>query len=190
MATAPSALLIKPQLLEKAHELASELQRRNRRIVFAESCTAGWLPALLSTIPGISESLCGSAVVYREGTKQHWLDISSTDLADPAIGVVSAEVAAAMARHVLNRTSEADLAVSITGHLGPNAPPALDGVVYIGLAERASVGDQDVRTLRYQLAGTTASGESLRWTRQQQAIELVLQMALDALCSSSGNDQR
>ena len=41
-----------------------------------------------------------------------------------------------MAQGVLARTPEATLALSVTGHLGPNAPKGFDGLVFIGAAVR------------------------------------------------------
>ena len=57
-----------------AHDVAACLRSQPRRIVFAESCTGGLVAATLA-IPGISDSLCGSAVVYRLDTKTRWLGI-------------------------------------------------------------------------------------------------------------------
>ena len=72
--------------------------------MLAESCTGGLVAATLAQIPGISEHLCGSAVVYRAPTKSAWLGIDQRLLDDPAIGPVSAEVTRALALAVLERT--------------------------------------------------------------------------------------
>ena len=125
-----------------AEQLAEQLRRSGRRVVFAESCTAGLVTAALARIPGISEHVCGSAVVYRNATKTAWLGVSAEALADESIGPVSEQVAAAMADGVLARTPEADLAVSVTGHLGPDAPAHLDGVIYVGIARREGAGGE------------------------------------------------
>src|SRR5688572_6217587 len=114
-----------------AAEVARLLQSTGRRLVLAESCTGGLVAATLARVPGISEHLCGSAVVYRAATKSAWLGIDPRLLHDPAIGPVSAEVTRELALAVLEQTPEADLSAGVTGHLGPDAPPALDGVVYI-----------------------------------------------------------
>ncbi|MGB6045132.1 MAG: nicotinamide-nucleotide amidohydrolase family protein [Pirellulales bacterium] len=118
----------------QAKELADVLASRQIRIVLAESCTAGLAAASLAQIPGISDWLCGSAVTYRDATKQAWLDVSASDLRD--YSAVSEPVAVQMALGVLNLTAEADVSGSITGHLGPGAPPELDGVVYVAVARR------------------------------------------------------
>ena len=121
-------------LQEIAAALAKELKEKNVRVVLAESCTAGLAAATLAQTPGVSEHFCGSAVVYREATKQAWLRVSESDLG--AFSAVSEPVARQMAHGVLRNTPEADLAAAVTGHLGPDAPPDLDGVVYIAVVGR------------------------------------------------------
>jgi nicotinamide-nucleotide amidase len=122
-------------LLEAAAHLARCLQRYQVRVVFAESCTAGLVSAALATVPGISTWLCGSAVTYQDDTKARWLSVSESDLTQYT--AVSPKVAQSMALGVLLATPQADLAVSITGHLGPFAPPEVDGVAFIGTAIRS-----------------------------------------------------
>lgn len=123
-------------LLVVARELALILERRNLRLVLAESCTAGLAAAQLARVPGISRYLCGSAVVYQEATKTAWLGVPAEYFQPGGPGVVSGETAAAMADGVLERTPPADLAVAITGHLGPGTPVDLDGLTFHGWATR------------------------------------------------------
>src|SRR5262245_51227238 len=121
-ATSCSILLLlpttMPNIARLCREIAQRLQHLNRKVVFGESCTAGLVSAMLARVPGISNHLCGSAVTYRSETKAAWLKISKRLLESP--GPVSDRVAREMAQQVLRRTPEADLAISITGHLGPN----------------------------------------------------------------------
>jgi PncC family amidohydrolase len=145
--------------------IARLLESRHQRIVLAESCTGGLVSASLARVPGISNWLCGSAVTYREETKAAWLKVSRSVLADE--GAVSSETARQMARRVLAITAEATLAVSVTGHLGPNAPPKLDGVVYVGTAIRRGKRIV-VSTRRRKLKSAT------RVARQREAARLVL----------------
>lgn len=155
-------------------EVAHLLLEKQVRVVFAESCTAGLVSASLSRVAGISEVHCGSAVVYRLDTKSRWLGVPAQLLIDP--GPVSEPVAQAMAEGVLDRTPEAMLAVSITGHLGPNAPAAQDGLVFVGIAVRGKptciiehrlMRDNDASPGPY-------TGATLREQRQWQAVEFVL----------------
>ena len=160
-------------------EVASLLRQTQQRIVFAESCTGGLVSAALARVPEISDYLCGSAVVYRLDTKAKWLDVSEALLLDP--GPVSEAVARAMALGVLIRTPEADLAASITGHLGPHAPDDQDGLVFIGVARRSTGATREVTVyvFEHRLLSDSPelcqfSGESAREQRQWLATELVL----------------
>ena len=125
------------------------LRDRGDRLVLAESCTAGLVAAELGQIPGISEYLCGSMVVYRTPTKTAWLGVSSEVLKDPAIGPVSALVTLTLAEAVLEKTPEATLAAAITGHLGPGAPTEKDGQVYCVVIRRGCKSEvSDVQSLK------------------------------------------
>ena len=118
-------------------QIGGRLAAGGTRVVLAESCTGGLVSALLTRMPGMSQYLCGSAVTYREATKTQWLDVAPALL--ERYTAVSGEVATQMAVGALVHTPEADVAVSVTGHLGPDAPPDQDGLIYIGLARRAAV---------------------------------------------------
>ncbi|MEX0820460.1 MAG: damage-inducible protein, partial [Pirellulaceae bacterium] len=80
---------------------------------------------------------------------------------------------------VLAMTPEADWAASVTGHLGPDAPLRLDGIVYVGIAHRtnrhSTSAAMQVRASRHSLAGET------RIQRQREAASLVLGTLLDAI---------
>lgn len=167
-------------------EVASLLMQLGRRVVFAESCTGGLVSASLARVPGISEYLCGSAVVYRLDTKARWLGISEALLRDP--GPVSAVVARAMALGVLTRTPEADLAASITGHLGPNAPGDQDGLVFIGIVQRnaGATLESNVEVFECRLPAEASAlrefpGNTGREQRQWLAVERVLSHLRSAL---------
>ncbi len=164
------------ELSQAANRLARLLKANDLRIVCAESCTTGLASAALGEIPGISDHHCGSAVVYRIDTKSHWLDVDPKILEKP--GPVSRVVARAMAENVLEKTPEADVAVSVTGHLGPNAPAEQDGLIYIGLAHRGR------KTIVRRLFLTTSADENLspvvlRKRRQIAAAVQTLTMAAD-----------
>jgi nicotinamide-nucleotide amidase len=128
-------MLSERQLTASARRVVDRLKALNLRIVLAESCTGGLVSALLTRIPGVSELHCGSAVVYQVATKAAWLDVPKSLLRDP--GPVSREVASKMASGALKITPHADIAAAVTGHLGPGAPPAQDGLVYVAFARRS-----------------------------------------------------
>ncbi len=155
-----------------ANKLIDALKDRGWRIVFAESCTAGLVAATLAKIPGVSEFLCGSAVTYREQTKQLWLGVDQTAL--DQYTAVSSQVTAAMAESVLEKTPEATIGVAVTGHLGPDAPEELDGIVFVSTAAR---GGQQTQTRRIRLNSTD------RESRQREAAQAVLETTLQRLSS-------
>ena len=157
----------------EARQLAQLLAERDLMIVFAESCTAGLAAATLAQVPGVSAHLCGSVVTYRPTTKHVWLDVSEDDLQQYT--AESEPVARQMALGVLRNTPEADLAVSITGHLGPGAPPAADGIVYIGVAWRRDAHSYSGSVTRHSLSATERSA------RQHEAALFVLHSAIETI---------
>jgi nicotinamide-nucleotide amidase len=122
------------ELTALANQVVEVLRARDVRLVLAESCTGGLAAALLARIPGVSEFLCGSSVVYQVETKAQWLRVSRRLLRDP--GPVSREVASAMAAGALLATPQADVSAAVTGHLGPGAPLSQDGLVFLAFSRR------------------------------------------------------
>lgn len=125
-------------LVQKVHRHLLKLQAR---AVLAESCTGGAIAAALSAQPGASRVLVGSFVVYRPSAKHEWLGLSSDFLNEYTD--VSSETSAAIAESALDRASEAQFALSITGHLGPKAPKLVDGKVYVAVAVRGQIVERE-----------------------------------------------
>jgi len=146
---------------------------RSVRFVLAESCTSGLAAAVLGRQAGISAYFCGSLVTYRNKSKQNWLEVGQGILHDD--GPVSEVVAKAMATGALTKTEDADLAISITGHLGPDAPSELDGLVILGISIRNEDGNASTVSHSFRL-----SSES-REQRQEEATLLVLQALAQTL---------
>lgn len=174
------------QLLALARDILPLLEQTNRRIVCAESCTAGLVSAALAGIPGASQWLCGSAVVYRDATKRAWIGLSEELLNDPDRGAVCEQTAILMAQGVLAATPEASVSVSVTGHLGPEAPAGQDGVVYIGWGERTAQVPPSVilRCERVTLQSPAPFDRhdlARRAARQTEAARRVLRLIRDAL---------
>ena len=117
----------------QAAELKALLERHSARIVLAESCTAGRVAATLGCLPGISNWLCGSFVVYRCDSKTRWLGVPAELLDDPAVGPVSQPTTEWLARAALLATPEARYGLAVTGEIGPGAPPEKDGLVFCSL---------------------------------------------------------
>jgi nicotinamide-nucleotide amidase len=92
-----------------------------RRIVTAESCTAGMLAARLTDRAGSSAYVAGGAVAYANEAKVELLGVDPALIAEH--GAVSSEVAEAMAAGAIRRL-QADTAVAITGVAGPGGGTA------------------------------------------------------------------
>lgn len=161
------------QIMPLARQVARTLAERKLRVVFAESCTAGLVSASLSRIPGISQWHCGSAVTYRDDSKLQWLKVHASDIVRET--AVSETVARQMARGVLKNTPEAHLSASVTGHLGPDAPADLDGVIYVAIARRRGPRMSVVREARLKLSSST------RYQRQREAVAHVFRCLLDSI---------
>jgi len=160
-----------------ASVIGRALRRRKLSLAVAESCTGGLIASSLARIPGISDSLCGSFVVYRELSKQKWLHIPASLLKKK--GAVSQEVAAQMAHSALRRTPEADMALAITGHLGPTASPQNEGIVFIGLSGRR-IAESKILKLKL-LPRKRPAHFQLRRKRQLLASHVVLSMVRSLL---------
>jgi PncC family amidohydrolase len=164
-------------ITSSARRVARLLKSSGLKVAFAESCTGGLVSGSLTKIPGISEHHCGGVVVYRNETKAAYLDIPRKLLDDP--GPVSRPVAELMARRVLDRTPEADLSAAVTGHLGPNAPATLDGLVFIAIAVRkpATIAVHELRCHRHDS----------RVVRQRWVVERVLELLTDVLAGKTNS---
>ncbi|QDT38774.1 CinA family protein [Stratiformator vulcanicus] len=158
-----------------AANLLEALRGSGDRLVLAESCTGGLIATAITRQPGASQVFAGSAVVYQEATKSAWLGIAP-DFID-SHGVVSREVAQAMARGVLSSTPHATVALAVTGHLGPNAPAGQDGVIFIG------TGSTDGQTAeRYECRSLPQDDPlQLRRDRQIEVAAAVLRRARSTL---------
>jgi nicotinamide-nucleotide amidase len=113
---------IASDLIEAANRTFDLLKTAGLRVVTAESCTAGLVAACLSQSEGASELLEGSFVTYTKSQKAKALGVPAALLQEH--GTVDTDVAKAMATGALER-SQADIALAVTGVLGPS--PDEDG---------------------------------------------------------------
>ena len=116
--------------LEKT--LGELLIARGKTVSAAESCTGGEIAHLCTTVPGASNWFLGSVTSYAISVKESVLGV------DPDIirnfGVVSSEVAAAMAEGV-RRITGSDYSVATTGLAGPSGDDHNPvGTVWIGVS--------------------------------------------------------
>jgi NAD+ synthetase len=123
------------ELQDLANQLADALKASDRRLVTAESCTAGLLAACVAGAPGSSGVLEGSFVTYCSSLKSDALGVPAELIEEKT--PYHPDVARRMASGALDRAPCASLALSVTGVGGPGpheGKPA--GVVYIGAALR------------------------------------------------------
>jgi nicotinamide-nucleotide amidase len=122
-----------PSELEEATcLLLARACERNLKLATAESCTGGLLASLLTDVKGVAHAFECGFVTYSEQAKTELLGVPA-DLIKSK-GVVSREVAIAMAEGVLER-SHADIALSVTGFADADAVAGDEpGLVHIGCA--------------------------------------------------------
>lgn len=108
------------------------LAARGMTVAIAESCTGGLIGHRLTQVPGSSAYVDRILVCYSNEAKTDLLGVPKAILTRH--GAVSAEVAAAMAKGVRER-SNVDVGLSITGIAGPGGGTAQKpvGLVYVGL---------------------------------------------------------
>ena len=109
------------------NEIFNFLDKTNKTISFAESCTGGALSSSLTMIPGASKVFLGSIVSYSTYSKQKLLNIAKSDL--DKYSPVSERIAITMAENV-KKQFKSDYSISVTG----NAGPSTDG-------QKSNVGD-------------------------------------------------
>ena len=122
--------------------IAQLLKGSGMTLSAAESCTGGRISHLITTVSGSSAYYLGSVTSYAVSVKENVLSVPSSTIRQH--GVVSAEVAAAMAQGVQALTGSS-FAVSTTGLAEGGDDCYPEGTVWIAAAFPGGV-----RTLLYQ----------------------------------------
>lgn len=156
-------------LESKAAQIVELLAAGEKRLVLAESCTGGLVASTLATVPGVSQWLAGSMVVYQEASKTQWLGVAAETIENHT--AVSAPVAHQMVAGALKQTPHSEIAASVTGHLGPGAPHGFDGLIFVSVGRRG----EPPRTYDIRLEKTK------RVARQREAAMRVLESIERAL---------
>lgn len=120
-------------LADLAEAVMARAVKAGLSVATAESCTGGLLASLLTDLPGASSAFERGLVTYSEAAKRDLLGIDAVEIARH--GVVSAEIAAAMADGAL-AGSRADIALAITGFAGPGGEGE-PGMVHLAARPRA-----------------------------------------------------
>jgi len=133
--------LLKPILGTKIYSFADDTLENAIGALFrgtgmtisaAESCTGGKISSLLTSVPGASEYYLGSVTSYAVAVKENVLGVPASTIDE--YGVVSCEVAAAMAEGVRKLTGST-YSVATTGLAGPGGDDRNPvGTVCIGVA--------------------------------------------------------
>ena len=124
-------------------EIGRLLLKSGKTVSTAESCTGGKISELITSVPGCSSYYLGSVTSYAIPVKEKVLGVPGETIEN--FGVVSAEVAAAMAEGV-RRLTGSDYSVATTGIAGPGGgiPDKPAGLVWVGVAS-----DKGVKTASF-----------------------------------------
>ena len=115
------------------HVLGEILSAAGKTVSAAESCTGGEISHLITSVPGSSAYYLGSVTSYAIPVKEKVLGVPHETIEKH--GVVSAEVAAAMAEGVRKLTGS-DFSVATTGFAGPGGGDERypEGTVWVGVS--------------------------------------------------------
>ena len=164
---------IHENLIAEAEAVIESLRGSGLTVVTAESCTGGLIAACLSHGKDASSCFQGGFVVYTKTQKHEVLGVNGRLLSER--GAVNGEVARQLAEGALER-SQACLAVSVTGVLGPDPdedgnPP---GLIYLGLARHG----KPTTVVGHESA--EADPDAMREWTVLKALELLRQAAIRA----------
>ena len=147
------------------------LRERGLTVAVAESCTGGLIGYRLTQVPGSSAYVDRGALCYSNQAKTDMLGVPAHLIEQH--GAVSAEVAAAMAKGMRER-SGASVALSVTGIAGPGGATETKpvGLVYIGL----DGGGDDVTTREFRFHGDRSV---IRQRAAQAALDVLRRWLID-----------
>jgi nicotinamide-nucleotide amidase len=166
------------ELAALAHAVGNHLITLQRRVVTAESCTAGWIGKALTDPAGSSQWFDRGYVTYSDAAKRTELGVQQSTLEQH--GAVSEATVLEMAQGALAR-SGADVALAVSGIAGPGGGNASKPVGTVWFA------------LQWQSAGRRTQGQPGAQARpvtqlrqfpgdrdavRRQAVAVALQMLL------------
>jgi len=122
------------------------LRAQGLRVAVAESCTGGLMTSRLTDVPGSSDYVECSFVVYSNRAKTTLLDVPADLIRDH--GAVSEPVAVAMASGARARGG-ADIGVGITGVAGPGGGSPTKPVGTVAIAIEGPAGRRFARTFLF-----------------------------------------
>ncbi|MGV0005196.1 MAG: CinA family protein [Candidatus Porifericomitaceae bacterium WSBS_2022_MAG_OTU9] len=137
------------ELMEQSERIAGLLLGRGLLLAVAESCTAGAVSYVLTSVDGSSSWFDRGFVVYSNKAKTEMLGVGEDILVEH--GAVSEPVALAMASGAC-ANSDADMAVAITGIAGPTGGNADKPVGTVWIAGHRKSDDYSF-AIRHQFKG-------------------------------------
>ena len=128
------------------------LERHDKTLAIAESCTGGLISNLLTNVQGSSKFFLEGIISYSNRAKKDLLSVSEKLIEEH--GSVSAEVAKAMASGVKEH-AQADIGLSVTGIAGPTGiDEGIDKEKPVGLVYVAMVINGDMECKEHRFSGS------------------------------------
>ena len=152
------------QINDVVSKVLHQLRDAHQTVSVAESLTGGLLASAITEIPGASDVFLGGVVAYDARLKSELLGVDSALIAQH--GVVSREVATAMASGIASRT-RSDWAIATTGVAGPGASAGIPaGQVWISIAR-----SNPARAPYAELLSLTGGRQEVRLATIARALE-------------------
>lgn len=151
-----------------AADLGAGLLARGWQVACAESCTGGWIAKILTDIPGSSAWFGWGLVTYANDSKLALLDVPAPVL--DVYGAVSEPVVRAMADGV-QRRSGAELAVSVSGIVGPDGGSEKKPVGTVWFAWSGPAG---IKAQAHRFEGDRESVRRASVARALQGLQMLL----------------
>jgi nicotinamide-nucleotide amidase len=163
------------ELYDLAERVGHKLKAAGRRLVTAESCTAGWVAKALTDVPGSSQWFECGYVTYSDAAKARDLRVAPPTLA--SFGAVSEPTVREMAEGALG-ISGAGVALAVTGIAGPDGgtPEKPVGTVWFCAAARQGATTEVIAEVRR----FDGDREQVRRHSVEHGLRLILQLELPA----------
>ena len=153
-------------LNQSAQEILELLRSSQSTLATAESITGGLISGALTDIPGSSDVFLGGVVAYSAAAKSSLLGVDRELMTRH--GVVSAEVASAMAQGALHAFGSS-WAIATTGVAGPGASEGVAaGTIWIAVAHAGDAPESQLLLLsgdRQQVRSETIARAFTLFTR-------------------------
>lgn len=104
-------------MLNLSKEIGQKLLDSKKRLITAESCTAGLIASTVAETSGSSQWLEGGFIVYTPEAKHKFLGVHYDTI--EKYNITSEEVAYEMAKGALENSYSANIAIAVTGVAGP-----------------------------------------------------------------------